>query len=131
MGGGVVAQGDGHGVEGGGARRISRQQLVPDESSTDLGGAHGESSSCLRATSSTVGDRRDILPCHARHFHDCCDDTVPVRVRSCQIRYRPLAITRPPPRPTPIEGSTCHTTRSMATPHRREAQTNGATTEPG
>src|SRR5438270_13874026 len=26
--------------------------------------------------------RRDILPCHARHFHDCCDDTVPVRVRS-------------------------------------------------
>src|SRR5205814_5885619 len=118
-------------IECGGGGGIGRQQLVPDESSPDIGVAHDEVSSFLRATSSTVDDRRDILPCRAVHCHDCCVNSLRVCCRSRQIRYRPLAMTRPPPRHTRSGGSTCQTNRSMAMPQSRAVYSKGATSEGG
>src|SRR5438309_9840494 len=85
----------------------------------------------LGATSSTVDDRRDILPCRAVHCHDCCVNSLRVCCRSRQIRYRPLAMTRPPPRHTRSGGSTCQTNRSMAMPQSRAVYSKGATSEGG
>src|SRR6267142_167990 len=50
---------------------------------------------------------------------------------SRQIRYRPLAMTIPPPMYTRLVGNTPHTTRSTRMPHSSAVYSKGATTEGG
>ena len=55
----------------------------------------------------------------------------PLLMCSRQIRYRPLAMTIPPPMYTRLVGNTPHTTRSMRMPHNNAVYSKGATTEGG
>ncbi len=106
---GAVRHGSDLGVERGGGGRIGRQQLVPDESSQDFGVAHGESSSCLRAAASTVGERRDILPFSAVRC--------PCQLRWLRRRARTLAPDQIQPAGDDDAAAQQHPRRRQHVPH--------------